>query len=244
VSAAPTTPNAPMRKSGRSLSRIRHFIVCVRRAGVPHEETVIIPAVATDLLSAVAGSGRWQYWISTIALVVIIFICGAWLALAWWRGSPLVAVLRPLLRPLYSGVLATVLWMATHDNPNSKQDIVHWVSIIWLGQALFFIPGFVVATLIRDTILRSRGGYSAPPALPGPTPALPDEGDDDADPSHRVVYRKPRKLKQWGATFIQNSQSVQGLWALIQILLLIGGLIFVSMRYGLGSLVLLLPGAH
>lgn len=135
MSAAPTTPNATMGKSGRSLSRIRNFIVCVRRAGVRHEETVIIPAVATDLLSVVAGHGTWQFWLSSIALVVIIFICGAWLALAW-RGSPLPPV--AVLRPLYSSVLATVLWMATHDNPNSKQDILHWVSVIWFGQALFF----------------------------------------------------------------------------------------------------------
>ena|ERR1700720_2776718 len=68
-----------------------------------------------------------------------------------WRGFPLI---RLLLRPLYIGVLATVLWMATHDTPTSKHEVIVWVSTTWLAFAPIFYFGYLLAGLVRDSLLR------------------------------------------------------------------------------------------
>ena len=230
MSAVPTPPDAPTGTSGRSRRRIRNFIVRVRRAGVPHEETVIIPAVALYLAAVVAGPSGWQLWLPGSAFLLIVFICGAWFGLAWRGGNPLVA----LLRPLYSGVLVTVSWMATHDDPslNSKHAIVHSILQLWFFTAALFYPSFVLAGAIKDTVFRSP----------------------------RIVSRKRRKFKQWihdvwelvrnrgdtetasnldwlVSTFIRQSINAPSLVALC---IIFGG-IFTYIR---GGLTPLLPGTH
>jgi hypothetical protein len=230
VSAAPTTPNAPTGKSGRSLRRIRNFIIRVRRAGVPHEETVIIPAVAVDLISTVAGPSGWQLWLPFSAFAVIVFICAAWLALAW-RRFPLLA----FLRPVYSGVLATILWMATHDTPNTKQDIIRWISLISFGILTIFYPSFVVGVFIRDAVLKEGRGYYR---------------------EQQITYPKRKKWKERlhrisRSKFIQSSMNLQGLAAVLVIIINIGPavlLIISSIRFviqgGIGAVFAIFPGAH
>jgi hypothetical protein len=46
--------------------------------------------------------------------------------------------------------------MATHDTPNTRQEIVRWIVLISYGILIFFFPSFVVAGVIRDDILRGR----------------------------------------------------------------------------------------
>jgi hypothetical protein len=133
------------------------------------------------------------------------------------RRFPLLAVPRPL----YSGVLATVLWMATHDNPNNKQDIIRYIFIVSFGILVIFYSIFVGAGLIRETVVEKRRGYYQ---------------------EQRIAYYKINKWKErlhviWQSPFIQNSMSLQGLAAL---LVIISYMVFV-LKVGVRAI---LPGAH
>src|SRR6185437_11535240 len=85
-------PAQPVSKWGMFIRRVRSGIIHIRRAGVPHEETVIIPAIALNLAARVSIEGGWRFVAANVSLLVIVFMCGAWLGLAW-RGFPVVRVL-------------------------------------------------------------------------------------------------------------------------------------------------------
>ena len=207
---APTTPNAP---TGRSLS---NFIIRVRRAGVPHEETVIFPAGAAALLMAISGPSGWRLWLPFSAFVVIVCICAVWLAVAWRQRSFFPA----FLRPIYIGALATVLWMATHDTPNTKQDIIRWIYLLSYGTVVFFLPSFIFAGLIRETVL----------------------GEKKIDYSQqRTSYRTRKKWKErlnriWQSQFIQNSWSIQGFVALLTLISALISFIIFAIRVGVSAI--------
>jgi hypothetical protein len=117
---------------------------------VPHEETVILPALALYATFRVSAESGWWFWFPAISLVVISFGCGAWLGLAW-RGFP---VLRVLLRTVYIGVLAVLLYMLTHDEPFSKRDAVQTVGLTVSTVGSMFYFGFLYAAMLRDVALR------------------------------------------------------------------------------------------
>jgi hypothetical protein len=149
MSAVPPTPNGPpVGESRRFFRRIGSFIIRVRRAGVPHEETVIIPAVALDLIP-VFWKSDWPLWIPGTSIIVIIVMCSAWLAFAW-RGFP---IIRVFLRPLYIGVLSAGLWIVTHDIPDSKHYMIDLTVKIWLIFGPLFYFGYGIAGMIRDDVL-------------------------------------------------------------------------------------------
>jgi hypothetical protein len=139
-----------MGKFGRFTSRVKNGIIRIRRAGVPHEETVIIPAIAIYVCDSVFGPSGWHFWVPMILMPTICFACGAWLGLAW-RGFP---VLRVVLRPVYIGVLTTLLFMLLHDEPVSKHDAEHSVLLTVSTVGPLFYFGYLYAAMARDVALR------------------------------------------------------------------------------------------
>lgn len=139
----------PPAEQANVTSYLRAAIHRIRRGGVPHEETVIIPAVAVVSAASMWVSG-WPIWIPEIALAVITFACGAWLGLAW-RGYPM---FRVLLRPFYFSALAVLLYLLTHNEPVSKREGVHVAVLIisTLGPLYYF--GYIYAALVRDVAIR------------------------------------------------------------------------------------------
>jgi hypothetical protein len=79
-----------------------------------------------------------------------LFFCGAWLGLAW-RGFP---VLRVILRPVYIGVLTTLLFMLLHNEPVSKQEAERSVALTVSAVGPLFYFGYFYAAMLRDVALR------------------------------------------------------------------------------------------
>lgn len=132
------------------MHRIRSSIIWIRRAGVPHEETVIIPAIALYVTFSVSGESGWRFWVPGVSLAAISFVCGAWLGLAW-RGFP---TIRVVLRTVYIGVLAVLIYMLMHDEPVTKREATHAVSLIVSSVGYLFYFGFFYAAIMRDVALR------------------------------------------------------------------------------------------
>jgi hypothetical protein len=143
-------PAPPASKWGLFIRRVRSGIIQIRRAGVPHEETVIIPAIALNLAARVSIESGWRFVAANVSLLMVVFICGAWLGFAW-RGFP---VVRVLLRTVYIGILAVLLDMLTHNEPVSKHVAVHTVGLVVSTIGLMFYFGYFYAAMVRDVALR------------------------------------------------------------------------------------------
>lgn len=141
---------APEGRFGRFLNRLRERNIRVRRAGVPHEETVVIPAVVASVTQAVGGEAGWRFWVPAAALLAVSFLCGGWLGLAW-RGFP---VLRVLLRSVYIGVLTLLLAMLLRDDPPTKRQAIEVVLSVIVAVGIPFYFGWLYGSMVRDVVLK------------------------------------------------------------------------------------------
>lgn len=149
-SIVPIASAASEGKFSLFMSRVRNGIIRIRRGGVPHEETVIIPAITIYVTSRISPQSEWLFSAAIILMVIVSLLCGAWLGLAW-RGFP---VFRVLLRTIYIGILTILLYMLFHDEPITKRDAVQTVGLMVSTVGLIFYFGYVYAAITRDVVLR------------------------------------------------------------------------------------------
>lgn len=132
------------------ICRVKNVIIFIRRTGVPHEETIIIPAVALNVASSFFQKDGWPFLAAILFVAATSFLCGMWLGFAW-RGFP---VFRILIRTIYIGVLSALLYMLFHDEIVTKTEAVHTVGQIVSSAGLLFYLGYIIAAVIRDVALR------------------------------------------------------------------------------------------
>lgn len=150
ASIAPPASPSPQSRFRRVVTRLRELVIRIRRAGVPHEETVLIPSVAAYVTFSVVGESGWKLWLPSTILVIISIFCGAWLGLSW-RGFP---IIRIFLRALYIGIITLLLYMLFHDEPITKPEAVHFVSLTTSSIGMMFVIGFVYGATLRDVVLK------------------------------------------------------------------------------------------
>lgn len=182
MSDVPETPYTPPTiEFGRVCDRVRNFIKRVRRAGVPHEETVIIPAVAIDLVFSIWKT-EWPFWIPMIVIYVVYLLCGAWLALAWRR----LHFFPMLLRPVYIGVLSGALWVLTHNEPYSNHLFLVWVYNTWFVFGSGFWFGYIMAGSTRD---RAFGIFYSQ--------------------KHRKIYLRKKERQRYFRTLVRDQDALK-----------------------------------
>lgn len=150
ASVSPPSSPSPQGPFRRAVTRVRALVIRIRRAGVPHEETVLIPSVVAYATFSVIGESGWRPWFPSTVLLIVSMLCGAWLGLSWC-GYP---VIRICLRAVYIGVLTLLLYMLFHDDPITKPEAVQFVALTASSVGLIFVIGFVYGGLLRDLVLK------------------------------------------------------------------------------------------
>jgi hypothetical protein len=127
------------RPSAPRLLRLYRF---VRRRGVPHEETVVLPILAALACVTQSEHGNLPIWLSAHIIVLVTWLSGAWLGLAW--SKPRVGALA--IRSV--GISALIVGgyaFGTHpDAPGTKAEyqqifveMIRGVGLIWYCGTIF-----------------------------------------------------------------------------------------------------------
>src|SRR5580704_892522 len=80
-----------------STPRLVRFYRYVRRWGVPHEETVVYPAVVMLLCITQSERGNFPIELSAWISLIFMWLCGAWLGFAWSKPRIGSLVIRAFL---------------------------------------------------------------------------------------------------------------------------------------------------
>jgi hypothetical protein len=131
-----------------SLERIRKVILNIRRYGVPHEETVILPAIAIWVCWHQAELGRISIQVAGGMVTFVSLFFGFWLGLAW-LGYPF---LKTLFRSIYINVLVTILLHFAHPEWSSQELLSKFGRLEETIGVLFYL-GWLFGSEARDLIL-------------------------------------------------------------------------------------------
>ena len=134
---------------GANVERVKQATRFVRKYGVPHEETVILPAMATVFFAHQYEIGSISVSLAALAPAFVSLICGFWLGLAW-KGFP---VVRAGLRTWYISIIATLLVaLGSHPDLNKANFITIFAQIEKTFGLIFYL-GWCFGGSARDLIL-------------------------------------------------------------------------------------------
>jgi hypothetical protein len=140
---------------GAKIERVKRATRNVRKYGVPHEETVILPAMATVFFVHQYEIGSISVSLAAFAPAFVSLICGFWLGLAW-KGFP---VVRAGLRTWYISIIATLLMaLGNHPDVNNSNFVTVFAQIEKTFGLIFYL-GWFFGGSARDLILDI---YSSP----------------------------------------------------------------------------------
>jgi hypothetical protein len=183
---------------GANFERVKRATRNVRKYGVPHEETVILPAMATVFFAHQYEIGAISISLAALAPAFVSLICGFWLGLAW-KGFP---VVRAVLRASYIAIIATLL-MALGNHPDlNKANFITIFAQIEKTFGIIFYFGWFFGGVARDLTLdiyyspkqreiakrrqeRFRLWYKV---------ALETEDEISVDPTDRLIGRAIRNV--------------------------------------------------
>jgi hypothetical protein len=127
---------------GARFERVKRITRNIRRYGVPHEETVILPAMATVFFNHQSEIGSISVSLAALAPAFISLACGFWLGLSW-KGFP---VVRTGLRTWYISILTTLLFaLGNHPDLNKANLITLFTQIEKTFGLIFYLGWFLVA---------------------------------------------------------------------------------------------------
>jgi len=131
-----------------STPRLLRFYRFVRRYGVPHIESVAIPAVVALGCMTQSEHGHLPTWLGAQITGLVTWLCGAWLGFAW--SKPRVVAL------VISGVLISALIVGgyafgTHpDAPATKAEYQQLLVLMIRSVGLIWYCGALTGSALRD----------------------------------------------------------------------------------------------
>jgi hypothetical protein len=129
-----------------SAPRLVRFYRFVRRWGVPHEETVVYPAVVMLLCITQSERGNFPIWLTACFSGIFMLLCGAWLGFVWSKPRVGSLVIRAFLISLL-----VVGGVALHPNaPGTKAEYVQLSADMVRGFGLIWYTGWMVGSTLRE----------------------------------------------------------------------------------------------
>src|SRR5580704_12546590 len=131
-----------------STPRLVRFYRYVRRWGVPHEETVVYPAVVMLLCITQSERGNFPIELSAWISLIFMWLCGAWLGFAWSKPRIGSLVIRAFLISLLIVVRYAI---GTHPNaPGTKAEYLQLFAQMVRGVGLIWYIGCLAGWVLRD----------------------------------------------------------------------------------------------
>lgn len=131
-----------------SAPRLLRLYRFVRRRGVPHEETVVYPAVVALLCVTQSEHGNLPIWLSAYIIGISTLLCGAWLGFAWSKPRLGSLVIRSvIISALFVGGYA----FGTHpDAPGTKAEYQQVFVQMARGFGLIWYFGRIFGSGLRE----------------------------------------------------------------------------------------------